>query len=126
MKSKTFVGVSAVADGCCRFVFAQQHKTTRHAFCLELCCSAYLRSKPYLFRVIYSAVADGCCWLLLLSSTEQQGKHFALNPAAVHLGFMDANLYEEQDLCRSICSGTRLPLACLCSAAQNNNASTLP
>jgi len=38
-----------------------------------------------------------CCHPGLQSSNEQWGLHFALNSAAVHLCWVTANLYEEQN-----------------------------
>ena len=51
---------------------------------------------------------DGC-GLVLLSSTEQGGMHFDLNPAAVHLRFLIANLNQAQcgTLERMLCHDLR-------------------
>ena len=90
---------------------------------LGLFMQTYMKSKTF---IGVSAVADGCCRLFLLSSTEQQGKHFALKPAALYSGSMDANVYEEESLHMSDCSGTRRPSACSCSAALSSKACVLP
>ena len=42
-----------------------------------------------------NAVAQGCCELVWHSSTEQQGRQFTLNTAAVHWSLVNANLYAE-------------------------------
>ena len=40
-----------------------------------------------------NAVVQGCCQLVWHSSTEEQGRHFTLNTAAVHWCMVTANLY---------------------------------
>ena len=39
-----------------------------------------------------NAVAQGCCQLVWHSSTEEQGRQFTLNSAAVHCCLVTANL----------------------------------
>ena len=55
-----------------------------------------------------NAVAQGCCQLVWHSSTEEQGRQFTLNPAALHLVFGDCKSVCKVDLQRCKCSGTRL------------------
>ena len=70
-----------------RLLFSgQQHLTTRQAFCLEPCCSACLRfldANLYEEQSLHMCNCSGTRLLFLLSSTRQEGKRFALNPAAV-------------------------------------------
>ena len=40
-------------------------------------------------------MAQGCCQLVWHSSTEEQGRQFTLNSAAVHWGMVTAHLYAE-------------------------------
>ena len=49
---------------------------------------------------------------LWLNNTEHQGRHFDLNPAAVHLRLVIAPLYKDQNLHGCNSSGTRLLSAC--------------
>ena len=42
-----------------------------------------------------NAVAQGCCQLVWHSSTEEQGRQFTLNTAAVHCCMVTAHLYAE-------------------------------
>ena len=42
-----------------------------------------------------NAVAQGCCQLVWHSSTEEQGRQFTLNTAAVHWCLVTADLYAE-------------------------------
>ena len=42
-----------------------------------------------------NAVAQGCCQLVWHSSTEEQGRQFTLNTAAVHWCLLTEHLYAE-------------------------------
>ena len=53
-----------------------------------------------------NAVAQGCCQLVGHSSTEEQGRHFTLNTAAVVYGDWTPVCTVDLDRCK--CSGTRL------------------
>ena len=55
--------------------------------------------------------------LFLLNSTEQSGRHFDQNPAAVHLEIVIAHLCQEQTLHICNCSGGRLLSARFCENA---------
>ena len=60
-----------------------------------------------------NAVAQGCCQLVWRSSTEEQGRQFTLNSAAVHWCLADCKSVGRVNLHRfkchgCKCSGTRL------------------
>ena len=66
---------------------AQQHRRTRQALYPKHCSSAVCLMTALLYAewifIAVNAVAQGCCQLVWHSSTEEQGRHFTLNTAAV-------------------------------------------
>ena len=87
------IGVNAVAPGCCQPVWhssveEQGRQFTLNSAAVHWCMvTAHLYAEWTLIGVSVigvNAVAPGCCQLVWHSSTEEQGRHFTLNTAAVH------------------------------------------
>ena len=78
---------------------AQQHISTRQAVYPKHCSGALVLVTAHLHaKWIFTGVnevAQGCCQQVLHSSTEQQGRQFTLNSAAVHWFLVTAHLYTD-------------------------------
>ena len=76
---------------------AQQHTRTWQAVYPKQCCCALVFVTAHLYAewifIGKNGVAQGCCQLVWHSSTEEQGRLFTLNTAAVQRCLVTANLY---------------------------------
>ena len=99
-----FIGVNAVAQGCCQLLWHSSTEEQGRQFTLNTAAvhwcmvTAHLYAEWILIGVSVigeNAVAPGCCQLIWHSSTEEQGRHFTLNTAAVHWCMLTAHLYAE-------------------------------
>ena len=83
-----FIGVNAVAQGCCQLVWhcsteEQGRQLTLNTAAVHWCMMTANLYAEWVFIGVH-AVAQGCCQLVWHCSTEEQGRHLTLNTAAVH------------------------------------------
>ena len=94
-----FIGVNAVAQGCCQLLWhsgteEQGRQFTLNTAAVHWCLVIAHLSAEWIFKGV-NAVAQGCCQLVWHSSREGHGMHFTLNTAAVHWCIVTAHLYAE-------------------------------
>ncbi len=100
MKSKIFMGVVAVGQGCCEASLqsnteqCQSYSVLTSAAVHWSCINALLDEEQISIGVV--AVAQGCCEPVLQSNTEQWESYCALSSDAVHWSCINAHLDEEQ------------------------------
>ena len=108
--------------------FAQQHRSTWHAFCGTSCCSDWFTVITHLYEQVLvniNTVAQGCYQLGLHSSTDQHGIHFAMNPNAVQwFTVTNSCINSKADRCKR--NGIKSAVSLFCTAAQLNEACILP
>ena len=99
-----FIGVNAVAQGCCQLVWHSSTEEQGRQFTLNISAVHWCTVPAHLYAkcifigvsvIEVNAVAQGCCQLIWHSSTEEQGRQFTLNSAAVHWCMVTAHLYAE-------------------------------
>ena len=83
-----FIGVNAVAHGCCQLVWHSSTGEEGRQFTLNSAAVHWWLVTANLYAewifIGVNAVAHGCCQLVWHSSTGEQGRQFTLNTAAVH------------------------------------------
>ena len=92
-----FIGVNAVAQGCCQLVWHSSTEEQGRQLTLNTAAVHWCMVTANLYAewnfIGKDGGAQGCCQLLWHGSTEEQGRQLTLNTAAVHWCMVTASLY---------------------------------